>query len=244
MTPRHPVLTFNNLGLQGSLGGHWQVQGLSGQVNAGELLLVTGAPGSGKTTLLRLFDGLVSPSIGELRWWGQTLAQVGPARLHRRVAWVSGTPRLLGQTVRETLAYPLALQHQASSQSEPRLAEICQQFLIPENWLDRSQDQLSPGEALWVTIARAWTLKPELLLLDDVLPCLTPDQQTQLRTWLKPLINQGLTLIASGQPQPWRELTTATSQLLILGPQQRAQPMGSIDWDQVVPEALIDEDWD
>jgi D-methionine transport system ATP-binding protein len=241
-----PILTFKSLGLQGSLGGRWQVQGLSGQVRAGELLLVTGASGSGKTTLLRLFDGLVSPTAGELTWWGQSLTQIGPIELHRRIAWVSQSPRLLGLSVRQTLLYPLECQGCTESIAAARLAEVLPQFTIPEDWLDRRQEQLSPSEALWVTIARAEMIQPQILLLDDVLEALEAPQQSQLLRHLKGKLDQGLALIASsGQPQLWRDLAeTVPCQVLILGPEQQPQPLAGLDWADLSPQTLIDHEWE
>jgi D-methionine transport system ATP-binding protein len=248
---REPVVEFQNLGLQGSLGGRWLVQGLSGSVGAGEVLLVTGAIGSGKTTLLRLLDGLVSQTAGELRWWGQGLAQIGPTPLRRRVAWVSGQPRLLGQTVGQALLYPLELQQCELSQAEARRREICREFGIGEDWFDRRQEQLSLTDALWVTIARAMMTQPELLLLDDGLEALgagtatvDQDRQVQLLGLLQGRIGRGMSLIVSStRPLLWQGLTKAVaSQVLVLGPQQTAS--SDIDWDRLTPTALVDPDWD
>ncbi len=256
---QEPVIEFNNLGLQGNLGGRWLVQGLSGAVGAGEFLVVTGASGSGKTTLLRLLDGLVSPTAGELRWWGQGLDQLGPM-LRRRVAWVTGQPHLLGQTVGEALLYPLRLQGWEMDRAEARRREVCGRFGIGEDGFDRRQEQLSVAEALWVTIARAMMIEPELLLLDDVLEGLGAntavatgrDRQVQLLDLLQKevescsgrLSQRGMTLVASsGDPLLWRGFAEGVrSQVLVLGPGQAAS--GSIDWERLTPAALVDPEWD
>lgn len=240
---QEPVVEFQNLGLQGSLGGRWLVQGLSGSVGAGEILLVTGASGSGKTTLLRLLAGLVSPTVGEVRWDGRGLDQMG-AGLRDRVAWVTGQPRLLGQTVGQALLYPLELQGWEASAAAVRRVELCDRFEVPEDWLDRRQEQLSGSDALWVTIVRGLMVGPGVLLLDEVLEGLGADRRGLLLGLLLDYVGEGISLVVgSGEPLLWRGIAEGVrSQVLVLGPGQRA--CSEVNWDGLSPGALVDPEWD
>lgn len=62
-------------------GEHRLFHGLSFELRGGSLMRVEGANGSGKTSLLRMLCGLTRPSVGQIRWQGSAIEQLGDSYL-------------------------------------------------------------------------------------------------------------------------------------------------------------------
>ena len=61
-----------------------------------------------------------------------------------------------GMTVAQALAYPLQLRQVKATQIERQVADLCDRWEIPQDWLGRSDVQLSQGQRQWVCLARAF----------------------------------------------------------------------------------------
>jgi len=72
------------------LGGVTVLDSVRGRLGPGVTLL-TGPSGAGKTTLLRTLAGLIPPSAGEVRWWGQSITAQLKA-YHRRLGYLPQRP--------------------------------------------------------------------------------------------------------------------------------------------------------
>ncbi len=132
-------------------------------VRRGEVLGVLGSNGAGKTTLLHLLGGLLSPGEGEVRLVG---APAGRLAARRRAALVMQDGLLLDASVLANVTLGLRFRGvvRRAAESEAR------------RWLDafgvghlagRWARGLSGGEAQRVSLARAFTSRAELLLLDE-----------------------------------------------------------------------------
>ncbi len=140
---------------------------ISFNLAAGESITIAGIVGAGKSTLLRLINRLNEPSSGEIVLNGENYQTIPPTTLRQRVMLVSQEPKLLGMTVRETLAYPLQLQSLGAEEIKQRIVTITEQFQIPTDWFDRTEIQLSAGQKQIVAIARGIITQPQVLLLDE-----------------------------------------------------------------------------
>lgn len=127
-------------------------------IAGGDSLAIVGASGCGKTTLLRILAGLDSPDRGEVLIDGISVTGVGRER-----AVIFQEPRLLPWlTVLQNVAFGL----QARGEAEARARRyICLVGL--NDFIDAMPRQLSGGMAQRVGIARALTVQPEILLLDE-----------------------------------------------------------------------------
>ncbi len=140
---------------------------ISFNLAAGESITIAGIVGAGKSTLLRLINRLNEPSSGQIVLNGENYQTIAPTTLRQRVMLVSQEPKLLGMTVRETLAYPLLLQSLGAEEIKQRIVTITEQFQIPTDWFDRTEIQLSAGQKQIVAIARGIITQPQVLLLDE-----------------------------------------------------------------------------
>jgi len=144
------------------------------QIVCGEVLVVIGPNGAGKSTLLQALACLREPSAGMLRFAGQLLdLHNPPLTLRRRLAVVFQEPLLFDSTVEENVASGLKLRGLAKPVIRERVASWLERLGIAHLAL-RQARTLSGGEAQRTSLARAFVLDPELLLLDEPFSALDP----------------------------------------------------------------------
>jgi NitT/TauT family transport system ATP-binding protein len=136
--------------------------GLSLRVERGEFISLVGASGCGKSTLLRLLAGLASPTSG------QVLVEERPAATAttERAFIFQDAALLPWRTVRHNAELLLQLRGVPASRRRESAAQMLALARIA-HLADRHPRQLSGGEKMRVSLARALTLEPALLLLDE-----------------------------------------------------------------------------
>ncbi len=144
------------------------------RVGPGEVLALIGPNGAGKSTLLLTLAALLKPAAGTLAFHGEVLDSEAKRQAYRRrVTMVFQDPLLFDTTVRENIAAGLRLHGVRAEERQQRVEATAAQFGIAE-LLDRSARHLSGGEAQRTALARAFALRPELLLLDEPFSALDP----------------------------------------------------------------------
>lgn len=143
------------------------------EVRSGESLAIVGPSGCGKTTLLRVLAGLDTPDHGEVLIDGHLVQGVGTER-----AIIFQEPRLLPWlTVLGNVSFALEVRGLPKPQAEAQARHYIR--LVGLTQFEAAYPrQLSGGMAQRVGIARALTVKPEILLLDEPLGAL--DAMTKL----------------------------------------------------------------
>ncbi len=152
---------------KGALKGMPILSGISFGVNRGERICIIGLSGAGKTSLLRLLNRLEEPTGGIVYLDDRDYRKIPVLDLRRAVMLVLQEPKLLGMTVRKALDYPLVLQKLPRNAIEQRVEMMRELFHIPNEWLERTELQLSVGQRQLVAIARALVIQPKILLLDE-----------------------------------------------------------------------------
>jgi tungstate transport system ATP-binding protein len=151
--------------------------------------MVLGPNGAGKSLLLRLCHGLIRASSGSIRWHEM---DVGAARRYQ--AMVLQRPVLLRRTVAANINYALSVHGVPRRQ---RQALVCE-ALTQAGLLDlaaRSARVLSGGEQRRLALARAWALKPQVLLLDEPTANLDPAATQAVEALLERIHRTGTKII-------------------------------------------------
>ncbi|THK37795.1 ABC transporter ATP-binding protein [Ensifer sp. MPMI2T] len=131
-------------------------------IRSGECLAIVGASGSGKTTLLRILAGLEAADAGKVLIDNEPITGVGNER-----AVIFQEPRLLPwQTVLENVAFGLEVRGGHACHAKERARHYISLVGLGD-FADAYPKQLSGGMAQRVGIARALTVQPEILLLDE-----------------------------------------------------------------------------
>ncbi len=166
-----PVLEISHL--RKSFGKGAARSGVLGGVNLkveeGEFVAIVGFSGSGKTTLISAIAGLITPDSGEILWKGEKVTRPGPERgvvfqNYSLMPWL---------TVYGNIA--LAVDTVFSSWPKQRRAAHIHKYInmvglthAAERW----PSELSGGMRQRVAVARALSMQPEILLLDEPLSAL------------------------------------------------------------------------
>jgi tungstate transport system ATP-binding protein len=134
-------------------------------VAPGEVLAIIGPNGAGKSTLILQLALLERPDAGVVRFDG-ALARRGDLRLRRRMAVMFQEPLLLDRTARANVETGMRLRGVGRRERHERATRWLARFGI-EQMADRSPRTLSGGEAQRVSLARAFALEPDVLLMDE-----------------------------------------------------------------------------
>ena len=133
---------------------------VSAELEAGRCYVLLGENGAGKSTLLRILAGLLHPSLGTVRVFGDS----EPHKARARIGYMSHAPMLYDElTAQENLRYFSDLYHGRDCLSP---AEALRQVGLDPN-LDRTLGQYSQGMRQRTSLARVLLPVPELLLLDE-----------------------------------------------------------------------------
>ena len=180
------------------------LDGVSLEVRRGERLALLGANGCGKSTLLKVLDGLLFPSAGTYRAFGEEVTEDHledeqfSTGFRARIGFVfqSSDAQVFSPTVREEVAFgPLQLGLAPDAVHE-RIADVLALLGI-ERLADRAPHQLSGGERKRVAIASVLATNPEVLLFDEPTAGLDPRTQAWLLELIGELHGAGKTIVCA-----------------------------------------------
>ncbi|TBR58905.1 ATP-binding cassette domain-containing protein [Mastigocladus laminosus UU774] len=153
--------------LQSQQQGYPILQDISFEVFEGDRIAIVGSSGAGKSYLLRLLNRLSEPTSGKIYLDNQEYHQIPILQLRACVTLVLQESKLLGMTVKDALTYPLVLRGLPKQTIQQRLSHWIEQLHIPDEWLGKTEVQLSGGQRQLIAIARALIIQPQILLLDE-----------------------------------------------------------------------------
>ncbi len=147
---------------QQSHGNLSAIEDLSLDIYEREFLCIVGASGCGKTTLLNAVAGLIAPSSGNIHMDGQSIRAAGPER-----AMVFQEDAVFPwYTVRQNLEYGLRIARVPQGRRDDIVNRYLQLVGLEESQHDYPRE-LSGGMRKRVDVARAMTLDPQVLLMDE-----------------------------------------------------------------------------
>jgi sulfate/thiosulfate transport system ATP-binding protein len=165
------------------------LDGVTLDVEEGELVALLGPSGSGKTTLLRIIAGLEHPDSGSVWLRGEEATDRAPRE--RGVGLVFQHYALFRHmTVFENVAFGLRVRPRQRRPSEQQIQTRVRELLelVQLEWTsNRYPSQLSGGQRQRIALARALAVEPHVLLLDEPFGALDAKLREELRQWLRKL---------------------------------------------------------
>jgi ATP-binding cassette, subfamily B, bacterial len=184
-----------------SFGDKIVLKNISFTAGAGTRTAIIGPTAAGKTQLLYLLIGLLKPSSGTVTYDGRPIDDYDKEALHQRVGFVFQDSVIFNLTLRENIAFSTSAGEQdlAKAISTAELDDFV--AVLPqgiESVVSERGTSLSGGQKQRVMLARALTLNPQVLLLDDFTARVDPNTE---RTILQNVRRNypGITLISVTQ---------------------------------------------
>ncbi|MFM2121236.1 MAG: hypothetical protein RL722_2704 [Pseudomonadota bacterium] len=188
-----PLLQLEGLAI--AFGGLQAVQGVSLSLPEGRLGALIGPNGAGKTTLFALMSGFLRPDAGRVLYAGQDITGRAP-HLNAR-AGMTRTFQIVqpfaAQTVRENIAVGAHL-HEPDRRRALAAAEAVAARVGLAPQLDKPAAELTVAGRKRLELARALATRPRLLLLDEVLAGLNPQEIAEMIPVLRGIAAGGVTV--------------------------------------------------
>lgn len=190
MTPKHkssvPLVEIREASKQ--FGPVKAVQDVSFEVQEGEFFSLLGPSGCGKTTTLRMIAGFESPNSGSIWIGGKDVTTLAP-RL-RNIGMVFQDYALFPHmNVYENVAFGLRLRRMSRNEINNRVQKYLALVNL-EGFEDRMVNQLSGGQQQRIALARALSIEPEVLLLDEPLGAMDRKLREAMEIELRQLVDK------------------------------------------------------
>lgn len=166
---------------------------VSFDVKAGEILCLLGRNGAGKTTALKSIMGLLPLKSGGIEFNGKSLNALPPFEVPKQgIAYVPQGRELFSElTVAQNIEIGLMVKGSGRETRE----RVLDMFPRLRERLKQRAETLSGGEQQMLAMARALSMEPKLLLLDEPTEGLQPSMIALIREVIVKMKQQGLAVI-------------------------------------------------
>jgi ATP-binding cassette subfamily B protein len=159
----------------------------------GSVTAIVGASGSGKSTIARLMLRYADPAAGQVRLGGVSLDRIASAELFRTVGSVFQDVRLVRASMAENIALARPYATPTEIERAAAAANIHERILrLPRGYdsVHGEDATLSGGEAQRLSIARAFLLDPDVLVLDEATSAADAEAEHAIQTALSALVTE------------------------------------------------------
>jgi lipopolysaccharide export system ATP-binding protein len=194
--PTMPLLTVNQL--VKSYSGRRVVDGVSLEINPGEVVGLLGRNGAGKTTTFRMTIGMITPEAGRVVFNGHDVTAL-PMYKHALagMGYLSQEPSVFQRlTVEQNLLAILETQGLSRAVRQRRASELIEQFSLSHKANERA-NTCSGGERRRLEIARALVTRPKLMLLDEPFAAVDPHTVEELQDEVRSLATEGIAMLVT-----------------------------------------------
>jgi branched-chain amino acid transport system ATP-binding protein len=212
-------------GLSTAYQGLLAIQGVSIEVDSGEIVVVAGANGAGKSTLLKSIAGMERPRSGEVVFDGVRIDGLpGHAITAKGIAYVPENKRLFPRlSVADNLRLGSYLHRRAADREAP-LERVFSLFPRLKERLPQRAGTLSGGEQQMLAIGRALMTRPRLLMLDEPSQGIMPKLVDEIFSAVEAIRASGTTILlveqrlAESLSIADRAYVLQTGRLMLTGP--------------------------
>ncbi|WP_431090650.1 ABC transporter ATP-binding protein [Paenibacillus sp. 8b26] len=174
-------------------GNHTAVNGISLNVNGGEIYGLLGGNGAGKTTTMRMVLGLIYPDGGSIQYEGKPYSK----ELQRTMGYLPEERGLYPKVkVSEQINYLGRLRGMSAKEADKSLRYWLERFGVPE-YYDKRIEELSKGNQQKMGFIAAVVHRPTLLILDEAFSGLDPVNVELLKDTVKELRDDGAAILFS-----------------------------------------------
>lgn len=202
-------------------GGLVAVNGVSLEIKQGEFVGIVGPNGSGKTTLFNVISGVYYPEEGNLYFEGTDITRFPPyKRAPLGIGRTFQIPRPFGSaTVRENVAVGAmfgVMKHKVGIDESLDIAdEIIERVGLKEH-RNKQAGGLTPVEKKLTEIGRALAMKPKLLLMDEAMAGMHPNDIDQMVSLIKTIAQEENIAVVAMVEHIMRAVVGMAEKLIVL----------------------------
>ncbi|MGN8645664.1 ABC transporter ATP-binding protein [Gracilibacillus sp. HCP3S3_G5_1] len=145
-------------------------------IDSGKIYCLFGESGSGKTTLLKMFNNMLTPDQGEIKYKEDLITKLDPVQLRKEVVMLGQDPVVFDGTVRDNLLAGLRFAGKEEVENQV-LTNLLKELHLAKN-LDEKVDKLSGGEQQRLALGRVLLMNAEVYLMDEPTSALDHDTET------------------------------------------------------------------
>ena len=179
-----------------SFAGIKAVQHLNFSIERGEILGLIGPNGSGKSTTVNMISGAYTPDRGEIIFDGQALdKKLSIAKRSKMgIGRTFQTPRPFGNLSVYDNVFSIFLQKYSFKEAAVKTEGILElSQLMPLK--DLTASQLSIEKRKWLDLARVLATEPKLVMMDEVMAGLNPNEMIESLEFVRTINRQGITIL-------------------------------------------------
>ncbi|MFM8827434.1 MAG: amino acid ABC transporter ATP-binding protein [Actinomycetota bacterium] len=185
-------------GVTKTFGEHTVLDGVSLDIEQGQVVSLIGPSGSGKSTLLRCINLLEPVDDGAVFLDGEDISVPGldANAVRRRIGMVFQSYNLFPHmsVLRNITLSPVRAMGMDPAAARERATALLERFGLGDK-AESYPDQLSGGQQQRVAIVRALAVEPEVLLLDEITSALDPELVGEVLDVVRELKSSGMTLV-------------------------------------------------
>lgn len=208
MATRDNMIQVSNLKKHYNRGKIKALDGVSADINKGDVMVVIGPSGSGKSTFLRSLNLLEQPTGGSILFQGVDITQkkyidesgkavkLNVDELRQKMGMVFQHFNLFPHmTILENMTLaPIKVKHESREEAEKKALALLDRVGLKDR-AGAYPIQLSGGQKQRVAIVRALAMEPEVMLFDEPTSALDPEMVGEVLEVMKQLAQEGMTMV-------------------------------------------------